>query len=304
MKLNEKRGSSAQKLIDQRIGLVILLVLDGMLFLKRFFCRGKAIEKDVELLVCFGAFGDLIVLTEAAKKQKRSRTLYLACSKLNFSCAQMYRDFYAGIEVVDLRNPWSIYLICRRWGINKIYDSTQWANIGPIEVGIAKLLSSRITTVGFATSSSVRGYVYDRLVSHLRNVHELANFFNLLGEQEMIPSNLALAEFFPNLYSSKSLNKTRKILFHLWPSGNRSYLKEWPQEYWVELIRFCTDLGYAIYLSGAPSDKLRADALIEKYGLLEVINLAGVYDLKSLSDFVSNEVEFAVSVNTGILHLW
>ena len=315
IKLNERRGSSVQKFVDQKIGPIILLLIDILLFIKQKlpFLRSPTKNQEHqerELLVCFGAIGDLIVLTEAAKCQKKSKTLFLACSKLNYPCALLYTDFYAGIKVVDLSTPWSIYKICHQLLINKIFDSTQWANIGSIQVGMAKLLAQDIVTVGFETPSLIRNGSYDRLIAHRNDVHELANFYNLLkspGDDDSAKSeiiaNSDLPKFFPALYTQRVNNKTGKLLFHLWPSGNRSHLKEWPLEYWVELIEICHNLGYTIYLSGAPADKNRVNSLMAQFGLDYVVNIAGLYDLSALREFVSKEIEFAVSVNTGILHL-
>lgn len=302
MALKEKRGSVAQKHLDQKLGPFLLGLLGGLLWLRRCFSVPKPLQ-EVPLLICFGAIGDLIVLTTAAKQRYQAGQLYLACSKLNLPCARLYDDFYAGIEVVDLKSPWSVLRVCRRFGINKIYDSTQWANIGPIQVGIARLFHFGLKAIGFKTTSTVRGAVYDKVIAHGRDVHEVSNFINLLAEEVVVSSNRQLPIYFPALYEGRPLNRTGKILFHMWPSGNRSYLKAWPEGYWEELIKQCVALGYTVYLSGAPADQAKTEALVAKLGLSQVISLAGLRNLKGLSDFVGQEIEFAVSVNTGILHL-
>lgn len=302
MALEEKRGSAAQKFLDQKLGPHLLGVLGVLLWVRNRFSVPKQ-QQEVPLLICFGAIGDLIVLTAAAKQRYPAGQLYLACSKLNLPCAKLYEDFYAGIEVVDLKSPGSVLQICRRFGINKVYDSTQWANIGPIQVGVARLFCFGLKAIGFKTTSTVRGAVYDKVIAHGRDVHEVANFINLLAEKEVVSSNRQLPICFPVQYQRKPLNRTGKLLFHMWPSGNRSYLKAWPEEYWEVLIQRCVALGYTVYLSGAPADQAKTEALVAKLGLCQVFSLAGVCNLKDLSDFVGQEIEFAVSVNTGILHL-
>ncbi|BBU67992.1 glycosyltransferase family 9 protein [Fluviibacter phosphoraccumulans] len=302
MALEEKRGSAAQKLLDQKLGPFLLGALGLLLWVKKRLFTFRP-QQEKPLLICFGAIGDLIVLTAAAQQKYPANQLYLACSKLNLPCAKLYSDFYAGIEVVDLKAPWSVLGICRRFGINKIYDSTQWANIGPVQVGIARLFHRGLTAVGFKTSSPIRSMVYDKVIVHGRDVHEAANFVNLLAGQAVVSSNNELPAYFPMLCERKSLNRTGKILFHMWPSGNRSYLKAWPEGYWEELIQRCVALGYNVYLSGAPADQAKTEALVAKLGLSQVASLAGVHNLKDLADFVAREIEFAVSVNTGVLHL-
>ena len=302
MALEEKRGSSAQKFLDQKFGPFLLGALGALLWVKKRLFTVRS-QQEKPLLICFGAIGDLVVLTTAAKRKYSANQLHLACSKLNLPCAKLYSDFYAGIEVVDLKLPWSILGICRRFGISKIYDSTQWANIGPVQVGIARLFHSGLTAVGFKTASPIRSMVYDKVIVHGRDIHEAANFVNLLAEEAVVSSNNQLPGYFPDLYQNKLANRTGKILFHMWPSGNRSYLKAWPEGYWEALVQQCVALGYTIYLSGAPTDQAKTEALVAKLGLSQVVSLAGVHNLKDLADFVAREIEFAVSVNTGILHL-
>lgn len=302
MSLQENRGSAVHKMLDQKIGPLLLGVLGAILWLKNRIRLAKH-EPEIPLIICFGAIGDLILITAAAQQKYPAGRLYLACSKLNLPCANLYKDFYAGIDVVDLRSPWSLVSICRRFSINKIYDSTQWANIGPIQVGLARLFQGPLEAVGFETKSSVRGMVYDTRVAHGHEVHEVANFINLMAEKVVITSNDQLPDCFPKLYEPKPLNRKGKILAHMWPSGKRSYLKAWPEAYWCELIEHCVTLGYEVYLSGARSDREKTEAMAAKLGLKQVFCIAGVYSLEALSEFIAREVEFSISVNTGILHL-
>ncbi len=303
MALTEQRGNSSQKLLDQKIGPVLLFGLMVALRIKKYFGNRKQQAPERVLVVCFGAIGDLIVLTEAVRRQWPEKTVFLACSQLNYPCAQMYQDIYASVAAVNLRSLGSIHKICEQFNITQIYDSTQWANIGPIQVGVAKLLGRDVQTTGFRTSAILRNRVYDKVVQHGADVHEVVNFINLLAGRQWVKSNSDLPSLLPDLYSDKPIHRTGKVLFHLWPSGNRSYLKAWPDDYWIELAKACVEMGYTVYLSGAPTDKERTQSIVDALGLKQVISLAGAMKLKELSDFVAKEVEFAVSVNTGILHL-
>jgi len=304
MTLTEQRGNSSQKLLDQRIGPVLLFGLMIALRIKKWLATARKERKSERLLVvCFGAIGDLIVLTEAVRRQWPEKTVFLACSQLNYPCAQMYQDVYAGLAVVNLRSLGSVHKICQQFNITQIYDSTQWANIGPIQVAVAKLLGSDVQTTGFRTSSTLRNRVYDVVVHHGADAHEVVNFMNLLAGRRWVMSNAELPSLLPDLYSDKPIHRTGKVLFHLWPSGNRSYLKAWPENYWFALIRSCVDLGYTVYLSGSPTDKERTRSIVDALGLEKVISLAGTMKLEELLDFVAEEIEFAISVNTGILHL-
>lgn len=304
MKLTEQRGNSSQKLLDQRVGPVLLFGLMIALRIKKWLTAARKQQTPERVLVvCLGAIGDLIVLTEAVRRHWPEKTVFLACSELNYPCGQMYQEVYAGVAVVNLRSLGSVHKICEQFNITQIYDSTQWANIGPIQVGVAKLLGSDVQTMGFRTRASLRNHVYDEVVRHGADVHEVVNFMNLLAGRQLVMSNAELPPLLPDLYSDKPIHRTGKVLFHLWPSGNRSYLKAWPADYWFELTKACVEMGYTVYLSGAPADKKRTQAIVDALGSEKVISLAGTMKLKELSDFVAKEVEFAVSVNTGILHL-
>jgi ADP-heptose:LPS heptosyltransferase len=259
-------------------------------------------ESDSVVLVCFGAIGDLIILSTAAKEQLAGKKVYLACSKLNYPCALLYSSFYAGIEIADLKSPFSLYRLCKKFGANQIIDSTQWANIGPILVGIATLFSQSIVSVGFRSKSIMRNGAYDRTILHSSTLHEVANFINLMSGNEKLASNTQLPDLLPFLYQPKAQKHTKKILFHMWPSGVRSYLKAWPEASWQELAKYFVERGYSVYISGSLGDKKITNDFIESSGL-PLINLAGSLDLGALFQFLKDEIEFAVSVNTGILHL-
>jgi hypothetical protein len=193
MALTEQRGNSSQKLLDQRIGPVLLFGLMIALRIKKWLATaGKQRELERVLVVCFGAIGDLIVLTEAVRRHWPEKTVFLACSQLNYPCAQMYQDVYAEVAVVNLRYLGSIHKICEQFNITQIYDSTQWANIGPIQVGVAKLLGRDVQTTGFETSATLRNRVYDEVVHHAADVHEVINFMNLLAGKRLVTSNAEL----------------------------------------------------------------------------------------------------------------
>jgi ADP-heptose:LPS heptosyltransferase len=298
----EKRGNSLLRLLDQYLGLLILGFLAIALKFKRLFGMHKSVESDSCLLVCFGAIGDLIVLTTAAKQQLAEKKVYLVCSGLNHPCALLYSDFYKGIERVDLKSLFSVYRSCKKFGVNQIIDSTQWANIGPIMVGIATLLSRSIISAGFQSKIKMRNAVYDETIIHSRHIHEVANFINLIAGEIKVLNNAQLSNSLPFLYGRRAKKNTRKVLLHMWPAGFRSHLKAWPESHWQILVKYLVAQDYAVYLSGSTGDERKTTDFIERSGL-SLFNLAGVFDLSGLRHFLQEEIEFAISVNTGILHL-
>lgn len=301
--MSEKRGSKLNRLADRYLGLLILSFLSVPLGLKRLLSSAKDQDDEPCLLVCFGAIGDLIVLTEAAQHQLAGKRVYLACSQLNYGAAKLYQSFYAGIEPVNLKYFFSVHKIAKKFGARSVFDSTQWANIGPIQVGIAELLGKGVRSIGFATTSHVRNNIYGQMVSHSDQIHELGNFVNLMAGSGKITSNAQLDLIVPRLYSNEPRRLTGKVLLHMWPSGNRSYLKAWPEAYWMALIQNLVGRGYVVYLSGSPADREKTEEFARKLGTDKVISIAGTCGLAALREFIGDQVEFAVSVNTGILHL-
>lgn len=301
--MQEKRGSQLLRLIDRYLGSLLLGVLSALLCVKRLVSHRQRGEPRVYLVVCIGAIGDLILLTEAGRSQLQGKCVYLACSRANLACAQMYQDVYAGIDVINIRSLLDMHRICKRRGIDVVLDSTQWANIGPVQVGVARFLSRDLVTFGFKTRSCIRNAAYSHVVSHSNAVHEVTNFINLLSAQETIVSSQLLNALLSAPYQKQTYRNTQKVLFHMWPSGARCYLKEWPEAYWIEVARYFENMGYKIFLSGSPADRPRNDAFISRATNSALVNIAGAYDLAELSVFIRNEIECVVSVNTGILHL-
>lgn len=301
--MQEKRGSQLLRILDRYLGSLLLSVLDVLLYAKRIFSHRQQAEPCAFLVVCLGAIGDLILLTEAVKSQLQGKRVFLACSRANLACAQMYQGMYAGIDAIDIRSLLDVHRICERRDVDVIFDSTQWANIGPVQVGLACLLSRNLATFGFKTMSVLRNAAYSHVVPHSNKLHEVANFINLLSGRASVLPGQQLEPLLSAPYQKQAYRNTCKVLFHMWPSGARGYLKEWPEAYWVALVRYFESQGYRIYLSGSPADKPRNNAFISRATSSALVNIAGAYDLTELSAFIANEVECVVSVNTGILHL-
>ena len=301
--IEEKRGSTLLKRLDRYVGGFLSAILAVLLRVKDL--KRSAVEpgSNSYLVICLGAIGDLIILTEAVELELTGKRVFLACSNANFLCAEMYTDVYAGIDIVDVKSPLDVHRISRKHNVDAIYDSTQWANIGPLQVGLARLLCGRLRTTGFATDSLARNALYSQTVPHIAELHEIANFINLLSGRVVLRSNESLGGLLPDRYQRQPHQVTRRVLFHPWPAGSRSYLKEWPQDYWIELAKYFDSIGYEVFLSGAPGDRPRNDVLIARAGIPSLVNIAGDFTLTELRSFVRDEIECAISVNTGTMHL-
>lgn len=285
-----QRGNPLLRRVDSVVGPVVI-VLVGLLIRIRRLCS-RPCQNGATLIVCFGAIGDLLLLSAAAQKVLTGRRLILACTPENRAAATIFPGLYDHLIVVRLSRPWSLLSAARRLDVSNVYDSTQWANVSALQVGMLKLAVPGIALHGFKTRTVARSLVYDELVPHSTEAHETANFASLLEAESFDPAALVFG----------TPPTTRNVALHLWPSGSRSHLKEWPLEYWTDLAQRLHGHGYVLFATGSPADLDRNDEFIATAGV-PITNLAGQLNLREVFDFFRAEVRLCVSVNTGTAHL-
>ena len=89
----------------------------------------------------------------------------------------------------------------------------------------------------------------------------------------------------------------------MFPGGSRSYLKEWPDANWIEIIDQLTAHHYEVFLTGAKIDREKAEqikAQIANRGSVNIV--AGTLDLKQTAELLKSSM-LVISVDTGIMHL-
>jgi ADP-heptose:LPS heptosyltransferase len=94
------------------------------------------------------------------------------------------------------------------------------------------------------------------------------------------------------------------VALHLWASGQRSWLREWPEERWVTLAQRLAGEHTLFVVTGAPSDAERSAPFVEK------LRAAGLRAEAFVSPdgfttlvHVLRRARLVVSVNTGVMHL-
>ena len=159
--------------------------------------------------------------------------------------------------------------------------------------------------IGFKTHRQCRHYVYDKWVEHRNDIHEIENYRNLLSASGVKSQSLpAFREDLPLLETSSIVKPgIAYIVLHMFAGGSRAYMKEWPEEHWLQLAHFCLSKGWAVVLTGGPGDYAQAQNFRDKLGIdEEVFNLAGHLSLKQLPSLLA-QAKLVVSVNTGVMHL-
>lgn len=258
-------------------------------------------------VLCLGAIGDLLLVTallDGLRRRLPGARIEVVTSRAN---AAAHGLLPPGIEAVaravgDVRG---LVAHTRSAGYDLLFDTGQWARIS----ALAAALSGAGRTVGFRTGGQFRHYGFDLAVPHRNDRHEAENF-------------LALGRaVFPGLEGSPAITVPERpardipmpeggnrVFCHMWPSGLRSHLKEWPAEHWGRLASALLDAGYSVFFTGGPDDAAATDAFMSRFVPVRekngaaVLSVAGKLSLPDLARLMRESVA-VVSVNTGVMHL-
>jgi heptosyltransferase-3 len=282
------RGDGRLRLLDATVG-VGLLAAGGALRRRR---RRPDPIRRIGLMKSTG-IGDMILLSGVAKDvaaaYPEAETILFA-GRDNRDVARLVE----GVEVVALPmgEPWEAVRRLRARRLDVLADFGQWTRVE----ALSALLSGARWTIGFETPGQRRHYGYDETVRHADDVHELENYRRLVARLGVESRSL------PWLSPNGAVDAPRRpfVVFHLWPGGYRSELKEWPLSSWRELARRLTGEGYSILLTGSEADAARTEEFARSCEGVE--SVAGRYRLSELLDLLGRS-SCVVSVNTGVMHL-
>ena len=266
--------------------------------------RGKPPHTPKRIgLLCLGAIGDLLLfsgLPVALRRRWPEARLELLVTRGNAAAVPLVPaiDDFAAFALRDV--PGMIAHL-RRKRYDVLFDSSQWARLGTHICNF----SGAGCTVGFATDGQYRSLGYDVKVRHSNERHEAANFLalgqglwpELHGEPTLRLPTSPPREALP-------LVAEKTVFLHMWPSGVKSWLRQWPAGHWADLARHLLDRGCTVYLSGSPADASGNAAFLERWfpGETGIRSLAGSLGLPSLAWLLAR-AHAVVSVNTGIMHL-
>lgn len=243
--------------------------------------------------------GDMILLTAIARDVIAafpSAEVVIFAGPDNVDAANLV----PGVRVVRLptAQPWGTIRRLRAERADLLLDFGQWTRLE----GLYSVLSRARWTAGFETPNQRRHYAYDATVLHSNEVHELENYRRLVAvlgiESRSEPS------FRPSADGSAPLAHQPYVVFHLWPGGFRSELREWPANRWRELARTFISEHFSIVLTGGPGDRVRTDMFVQSCGELapDIFSVAGQYRVSELVDVLA-DARCVISVNTGVMHL-
>jgi ADP-heptose:LPS heptosyltransferase len=288
------RGDARLRLLDQTLG-VGLIALAGHLRRRR---RRPNVIRRIGIMKS-AAIGDMIlasgVIHDVAAAFPAAEVVVFAGPD-NEGAAKLLER--VRVVVLPMAAPWTAIRRLRREKLDVLLDLGQWTRLE----ALCSFLSGARFTVGFATPGQRRHFVYDEQVPHSSDVHELENFQRLvraIGVDSRTTPTITIRG------SGGTDLPTPYVVFHMWPGGYRSHLKEWPEAAWHALASRLGAVGFSIVLTGSRADAQRTASFVDAFASaadVELVNCAGRYGIEDLVD-VLRSASCVVSVNTGVMHL-
>lgn len=288
------RGNPYLRLLDRTIAVAVLAVL-GLLRRRRSLPSSPL---RVGIVKSTG-IGDMILATAVVRDLVAAlpdTEVVVFGGADNVGLARLVE----GVRVVELptARPWAAIPVLRAERLDALIDLGQWTRLEAVYAA----LSGARWTAGFETPGQRRHYAYDATVRHSDRVHELDNY-RALGAKLGIETG-SEPRFAPVPERTAPPAPDPYVVFHLWPGGYRSELREWRADSWRELAQRLAGEGCSIVLSGGPGDVERTAAFADSCPDLEgrLTCVAGRYRLDEMVDVLAR-AHAVVSVNTGMMHL-
>lgn len=290
-----ERGNALLRRLDTRAGTPLLRTLSLMRRRRPLPDAPRRIG-----VLCVGALGDLLLLSAVVEDLKAAHPdarVVLLGSATNSAIAPLlpHQDFVT----LPVTRPDKALAALRDLKLDVLIDTTQWARLPALLSAL-----SGAHCVGFQTAGHPRHHCYDQVVEHRNDRHEIENFRALVSTIAQTTDRrpeLALSD--ADRQTVKGLDLGRYSVFHAWPSGINSHLKEWPKASWAETAKVMAAHDVRVVLTGAPVDAENSAALaahLQPHA--EVIDLAGKLRLSETAALLESAV-CVLSVNTGIMHM-
>jgi heptosyltransferase-3 len=290
-----ERGNPRLRLLDRYVGIPV--VAAGGVFRRR-----RPVPREPRRIGVLNSttIGDTVLLSAVLRDLAAafpSAEVILFAGPGNSSIARLI----AGITVKPIRltEPRGAIRAVRSAKLDVVLDFDQWPRIEAVYC----LFSGARFRAGFRSAGQHRHYSYDASVEHSAERHELDNYRRLAGvlgvESRSLPFFSA-----PGVLPAERLPPEAYVVFHLWPTGYRSQLKEWPRDRWQILAEQLAHRGFRVVFTGSKRDRDATEAFVQSCnGIREsLVNAAGAYDLDEVLDLLCAS-RCVVSVNTGVMHL-
>ncbi len=298
-----EKGNQLFHKMDYWLGIPLIQVLRIFILGKR-----KRVPQHINRIAILnlGSIGDNILMSAAIadlRSAYKEAEIVVFTGNTNFQAVKIL----SGIDKI-IKIPITQFIkacaIIRNEGVfNVLIDFGPWPRINAIYAFFFKADCK----IGFNSHAQHRHYLYDIAIPHSSLKHEIENFRSLIRPiYQGVHHNPSV-----NIQQTKSSGHLiqglgRYCIVHPWPGGYKSYMKEWPQDRWENLIGLIASKFDHILLSGSKADAEKTKQLVEPLPSslqnLKVINIASQYNLQEITHIIS-EAELVISVNTGIAHI-
>jgi len=303
-----RRGSSRNRFLDYWVGTPLLNLLAAL----RRRRGAPAVPRRIGVM-CSPALGDTLlfsaVLQDLRAAFPEAHIVHL-CFIQNLAAAEVVPGADERV-LLRLTAPYTSLRILRALALDVLLDFTSWQRL----TAFFTLLSGARYTVGFRTPGQYRDRGFDRTVEHRADIHEVDNYRALLrgsglraGNGWEIATVHTPAVAVPEVHDALFADEEDLIALHLWASGQRAWLREWPQQRWVELAQRLANPRSArqtLFLStGAPDDRERIAPFVAhlRAAGLRAEPFISPDGFRTLTR-VLQRTRLVVSVNTGVMHL-
>ncbi|MBN1269080.1 MAG: glycosyltransferase family 9 protein [Kiritimatiellae bacterium] len=268
-----------RRLVDKTLGSVLLFCLGIVPRLRR---RSRPAGVWRVALIKADGIGDVVLLTSVVQDLRAAWPgvhITLICGPFNYPFARILSCFDE-VHCMVLTNPVRTILAMRRMKLDLCIDLGEWSRV---EALIAFFCGARFT-IGFDSPGQFRHYAHDLTSPHRRDQHEMDNYRELvraLGVPTTHPARIELApdQEIPDEEKRRIAPPPYAVLQMWCGSATYARLKEWPPDRWAEVIRWLTERGCAVHLSGGRADTPRAQEFIARHTRPEW----GVRDATALS---------------------
>ena len=296
-----QRGSKKNRWLDVWLGIPALNLLAS--FRRR---RPPPVAKPARLgVMCSPALGDTLLFSGALQDLRdalpQAHFTHI-CMRQNLAAAEVLPGADARL-IIDLTRPLESARSLRRERFDVLLDFTSWQRL----TACYTLLAGARYTVGFRSAGQKRSRGFDRVVEHRNDRHETENFRALLlgsGLPVVWKRSHAPAIRVAPVDTLPFAEEGDLVALHLWASGQRSHLREWPEDRWVALAQRLARPDTLLLITGAPSDQPRMEPFLHRLrsaGLRAEI-FVSPDGFRTLTHLLRH-CRLVVTVNTGVMHL-
>jgi ADP-heptose:LPS heptosyltransferase len=300
-----RRGSIKNRLMDYWLGIPLLNVL-ATLRVARRGARRRLWPAEIRKIgvMCSPALGDALLFSAALQDlrmwcdERGGIEIVHFYMRQNKAAAELIPGADRRV-LIDLTKPVESVRLMRQQEVDVLLDFTSWQRL----TAFYSMMSGAKLTVGFVTAGQHRGRGYDVQVEHRADRHEVQNFRALL-EAVKIPTGAEPRVVLPAVASEPLAEASDVVVFHLWASGTRSWLREWPEDRWLSVAERLAGAETVFAITGSPADLERTEPFVErmKAAGLRAVAFMGTDGFVSLAHLLAR-ARVVVSVNTGVMHL-